>query len=800
MSESQERMMAVVDARQRRRVPRDLRQVGRRSPPSSATVNDSGRLDHGLARRADRRRAAAHRRPRGPGLRPALRPPRRPGRAAGRRADGRGCRGRPSGAELRATLLQLVGVAEPGRQVLGHRAVRPLRARQHRAGPARGRRHGAASTRRPASGSRSPPTATGATPSSTPTRARSSRLAEAYRNVAATGAKPLAVTNCLNFGSPEDPEVMWQFTEAVRGLADGCLELGVPVTGGNVSFYNQTGETAILPTPGGRGARRDRRRRGAHPDGLRADAATSWCCSATTRDELGGSEWAHVVHGHLGGRPPAVDLAAERALAEVAGRGRARGPARRPRTTCPTAGWRRPWSRWRCAATSARRVDAARGPTRSSRCSPSRPPAPSSSSRRGRGAARRRSRGARGVPRHGAGSGRGRRRSRSADSSRSADRAARDLDRDAPRAVRLTVPGRAAPHRPRDHARVGRRRGRARDGGQLRMITQEGGGGEGRGRSSVGRPRGDWSVVRGWVGDLPAEAYDVPSVLDGWTVGDLVAHLGRGLEVLGRGQRPPRLGSDRCRSGRTSATYPTSRADRQRHASLAAETAADPSRALDASWQRTVDALDRFGDDDPHPGRRSPGAARSCSPTSSVTRLLELVVHADDLHRSLPGARGAALPREAVRLVVRALLDALVELAPGHTVEVRVPPFAAVQCLEGPRHTRGTPPQRRRGRPAHLGPAGVRPHRRGPTPWPTARCGRVASAPTCRRTCPCSDGRLTRDSRPRARLPRVDAAVRGGVGEGQASGGVSLRVGLPGGQDRAEVPVGRGARGSRAPA
>ena len=74
-------------------------------------------------------------------------------------------------------------------------------------------------------------------------------LAEAYRNVATTGAKPLAVTNCLNFGSPEDPSVMWQFAEIVRGLADGCLELGVPVTGGNVSFYNQTGDVAILPTP-----------------------------------------------------------------------------------------------------------------------------------------------------------------------------------------------------------------------------------------------------------------------------------------------------------------------------------------------------------------------------------------------------------------------------------------------------------------------------------------------------------------------------------------------------------------------
>ncbi len=74
-------------------------------------------------------------------------------------------------------------------------------------------------------------------------------LAEAYRNVAMTGAVPVAVTNCLNFGSPEDPAVMWQLAEAVRGLADGCKHLGIPVTGGNVSLYNQTGATAIHPTP-----------------------------------------------------------------------------------------------------------------------------------------------------------------------------------------------------------------------------------------------------------------------------------------------------------------------------------------------------------------------------------------------------------------------------------------------------------------------------------------------------------------------------------------------------------------------
>ncbi len=74
-------------------------------------------------------------------------------------------------------------------------------------------------------------------------------LAEAYRNVAVSGATPLAVTNCLNFGSPEEPEVMWQFAEAVRGLADACRDLGLPVTGGNVSLYNQTGDVPINPTP-----------------------------------------------------------------------------------------------------------------------------------------------------------------------------------------------------------------------------------------------------------------------------------------------------------------------------------------------------------------------------------------------------------------------------------------------------------------------------------------------------------------------------------------------------------------------
>jgi phosphoribosylformylglycinamidine synthase subunit PurL len=141
-------------------------------------------------------------------------------------------------------------------------------------------------------------------------------LAEAYRNVAAAGARPLAVTDCLNFGSPQDPGVMWQFARAVEGLAGGCAELGIPVTGGNVSFYNQTGDLSIHPTPvvGVLGVLDDVARR--TPSGWRTPGRGIYLLGRT-RDELGGSEWAFAEHGHLGGVPPAVNLADERRLADI---------------------------------------------------------------------------------------------------------------------------------------------------------------------------------------------------------------------------------------------------------------------------------------------------------------------------------------------------------------------------------------------------------------------------------------------------------------------------------------------------
>ncbi|MDR7184285.1 MULTISPECIES: phosphoribosylformylglycinamidine synthase subunit PurL [Microbacterium] len=141
-------------------------------------------------------------------------------------------------------------------------------------------------------------------------------LAEAYRNVAVTGAEPTAVTDCLNFGSPENPEVMWQFSQTVDGLSDACLELGVPVTGGNVSFYNQTGDQPIFPTPvvGVLGIIDDVARR--IPSGWQ-DAGENIYLLGVTSTELSGSQWAGTIHDHLGGRPPAVDLAQEKKLAEL---------------------------------------------------------------------------------------------------------------------------------------------------------------------------------------------------------------------------------------------------------------------------------------------------------------------------------------------------------------------------------------------------------------------------------------------------------------------------------------------------
>jgi phosphoribosylformylglycinamidine synthase len=148
-------------------------------------------------------------------------------------------------------------------------------------------------------------------------------VAEGARNVAATGARPLAATNCLNFGNPEKPEVMWQFSEAIDGIAEACRALKVPITGGNVSFYNDTLGQSIDPTPilGILGLLDDASRiltMAFRTEGdlvVLLDGAAK--DSVPSPEEFSSSEYARTVGGIVGGKPPAIDLAAESRLIET---------------------------------------------------------------------------------------------------------------------------------------------------------------------------------------------------------------------------------------------------------------------------------------------------------------------------------------------------------------------------------------------------------------------------------------------------------------------------------------------------
>jgi phosphoribosylformylglycinamidine synthase len=149
-------------------------------------------------------------------------------------------------------------------------------------------------------------------------------VAEAARNVACTGAQPIGATNCLNFGNPERPEIMWQFARTVEGMGAACRALDVPITGGNVSLYNETDGRAVLPTPvvGVVGLIEDASmvvRRAFRSGG---DAIV---LLGTGRDELGGSEYLKVVHGLTRGTPPALDLAREAAVQRLLVEGVAAG-------------------------------------------------------------------------------------------------------------------------------------------------------------------------------------------------------------------------------------------------------------------------------------------------------------------------------------------------------------------------------------------------------------------------------------------------------------------------------------------
>jgi phosphoribosylformylglycinamidine synthase len=149
-----------------------------------------------------------------------------------------------------------------------------------------------------------------------PRRGAMIAVAESARNVVCTGAEPLAITNCLNFGNPYKPEMYWQFAEAVAGLGEACRALNTPVTGGNVSFYNESPSGAVYPTPvvGMLGLVEDL----AHATSAAfRDDGDLIVLLGTTSGHVGGSEYLAVVHGLMTGEPPALDLARERAVQQA---------------------------------------------------------------------------------------------------------------------------------------------------------------------------------------------------------------------------------------------------------------------------------------------------------------------------------------------------------------------------------------------------------------------------------------------------------------------------------------------------
>lgn len=204
--------------------------------------------------------------------------------------------------------------------------------------------------------------------------------------------------------------------------------------------------------------------------------------------------------------------------------------------------------------------------------------------------------------------------------------------------------------------------------------------------------QGGHEFLRGWLAELPPPAWERPSVLPGWSVADLAAHIALVADsVTAIGEAPrdvrPQTVSDYVASyGAVAGEL----ADRTR--GIAAAAGHEPERILAvvderyAAANRTVDEL----------GLRDVVVTTRRVPVRLadylVTRVIEIAVHADDLARSVPEVDPAGVPRDTLRLAVRALLEVLAERAPGRSVEVRVAPFAAVQCIEGPRHTRGTPP------------------------------------------------------------------------------------------------------------
>ena len=163
-------------------------------------------------------------------------------------------------------------------------------------------------------------------------------VAEAARNVACAGGQPIGATNCLNFGNPQRPEIMWQFAQAVEGIGDACRALDIPITGGNVSLYNETDGRAVLPTPvlGVVGLIEDADRVVRRVFQAAGDTIV---LLGESKPELGGSEYLHTMHGLTRGLPPPLDLAREAALQRLL----VDGAGRRPDPFCARLRRRRRW-------------------------------------------------------------------------------------------------------------------------------------------------------------------------------------------------------------------------------------------------------------------------------------------------------------------------------------------------------------------------------------------------------------------------------------------------------------------------
>lgn len=197
-------------------------------------------------------------------------------------------------------------------------------------------------------------------------------------------------------------------------------------------------------------------------------------------------------------------------------------------------------------------------------------------------------------------------------------------------------------------------------------------------------------IIRDWLAALPADVWALPSVLPDWTVADLAAHIAMVARSVASLERAPRGTPPLTPLAYVGGYAPAADEIAETARTLASFSQSPPDRL--SVMDEYVAAADRRLTEleDGNPVVRAPrGPIRLAD--YLATRAVELAVHADDLARSVPGVEAPTVPVEITRIAVRILLDALAERAPGRAVEVRVPPFAAVQCVEGPRHTRGTP-------------------------------------------------------------------------------------------------------------